>query len=200
MPEDSEATGETRNSERRERNKNERRWLLDPSLTFDVIQSIDTEQHFSAFELLLVLCEHRFDAWLLERFDEFVRIDADGEGAQLRRDALVGQHVVAMRRTEDALAAFLEVARVVTRVEADQIGSQHSVEQLFASGKHAIDLVGGERSVLETKSKQRRGCEQKQRKCFASEAEHAMRVLTKKNPILMVGCLARSSDGSSIRW
>lgn len=173
------------------------------SLTFDVIQSIDSQQDLSSFELSLVLCEHSLDAGLLERVDELERIDADGEGAQLRCHSLVRQPVVAVRGAEDALAAFLEVARVVIRVEADQIGlrsaahitrtagrakqnsecvrgvrgsghplsffsspssvrssvccscyREHSFEQLFASGEHAVDLVRRKGSVLDAKHKQ----------------------------------------------
>src|ERR1700676_1546120 len=91
------------------------------------------------------------DAWARCKRGEIIGRDAEREDAHPHRAAMGGDLVARAvdAQSQDALAAVEELDNVGARVEADQVGAEHPLEQFRAPGKDPENLFRGERDVPE---------------------------------------------------
>ena len=89
------------------------------------------------------------DFVLLQRHRELVRRDADRERGHPNECPVLLNSVRRALEAEDARARRDEVARVVVRVESDEVRLQDAAQQLLAVRQRAVVLGGGEGRVQE---------------------------------------------------
>ena len=127
---------------------------------FNVIHPIDTQKESAPRELARELVDACVDRGRLESASEPLGIDADREGVDAYRMALdgaVGDRTIPVEvaRLECHLGAHQvcarveKVARVFVDVEADQVGGEEPLDELFAEGERAEDLERRPRRVQE---------------------------------------------------
>ncbi len=112
-----------------------------------VVEPVDPEQELGAVEPVVLRARH--DGGRLRHAREPPRVDAHREDAEPYAATVPGDPVHLRSRGEQAEHGRREVAHERGGVEADEIGAEHSLEELLALRQQAEDLGGGERDVEE---------------------------------------------------
>lgn len=111
---------------------------------FDVVEAVDTNDEFDTFEFALEGSNTFLDLGGLQAFDEFIRVNADGECSDCDEASVPVYAVGCCGGVEDPRAAAEKVAGIVVCVEADEVAVEKTRQQRLPYRQNTVDFTTGE--------------------------------------------------------
>ncbi|KAI6763063.1 hypothetical protein HG530_009043 [Fusarium avenaceum] len=115
--------------------------------TLDIIQAINSNNKFDAFELSAKGSNTLLNLWLLQPFYKILRIDSDGESANGHEATVPIDAVGGSRTLEDTGAAAKEMTGIVVCVETDEIAVEKTGKESLSYRQDSVNFAAWERGM-----------------------------------------------------